>query len=239
MDKKLSVLFLLVCFIIVLLSGCIYPEAEKVQNQTPYEVQVQTVQAAINQFQKDNDGILPIKNSVETTPKYQKYVIDFKRIVPEYMAEPPSNAFESGGVFQYVIVFYENVPIVKIFDLRIAEKLSELKLRVNVQGYPPFKEKIVNDVYTLDYKKLGYAEEPFVVSPFTNRNLSFVINGNAEIFVDYRIDLYEALKKQMRNKYQKGEDIRDLLLEDSLFVPVYSLPYTFDENTNEPVFLEK
>ena len=104
MDKKLSVLFLLVCFIIVLLSGCIYPEAEKVQNQTPYEDQVQTVQAAINQFQKDNDGILPIKNSVETTPKYQKYAIDFKRIVPEYMAEPPGNAFESGGVFQYVIV---------------------------------------------------------------------------------------------------------------------------------------
>ncbi len=43
----------------------------------------------------------------------------------------------------------------------------------------------------------------------------------------------------MRNEYQKGEDIRDLLLEDSLFVPVYSLPYTFDENTKEPIFLEK
>ena len=97
------------------------------------------------------------------------------------------------------------IPIVKIFDLRIAEKLSELKLRVNVQGYPPFKEKIANNVYTLDYKKLGYAEEPFVVSPFTNRNLSFVINGNAEIFVDYRIDLYEALKKQMRNNIKKGK----------------------------------
>ena len=66
---------------------------------------MQTVQAAVNQFQKDNDGILPIKNSVETTPIYQKYPIDFKRIVPEYMAEPPRNAFESGGVFQYVIVF--------------------------------------------------------------------------------------------------------------------------------------
>lgn len=239
MNKKLSVLFLLLSFIVVLLSGCMYPEDKKVQNHTPYVDQVQTVQAAINQFQKDHNGILPIKNSVETTPIYQKYVIDFKRIVPEYMAQPPSNAFESGGVFQYVIVLHENVPIVKIFDLRIAEILSEVKLRVNLQGYPPFKEKIASNVYTLDYKKLGYADEPFVVSPFTNRNLSFVINGNAEIFVDYRIDLYEALKKQNGTKYQKGEDIRDLLLEDSLFVPAYSLPYTFDENTNEPVFLEK
>ena len=58
-------------------------------------------------------------------------------------------------------------------------------------------------------------------------NLSFVINGNAEIFVDYRIDLYEAIKKQMRNQYQKGEDIRDLLLKDSIFVPVYSLTVYF------------
>ena len=80
----------------------------------------------------------------------------------------------------------------------------------------------------------------YVVSPFTNQNLSFVINGNAEIFVDYRNDLYEALRKQNGAlNYQKGEDIRDLLLKDSLFVPAYSLPYTIDENTNEPIFLEK
>ena len=45
-----------------------YPEDEKVQNQIPYKDQVQTVQAAINQFQKDNGGILPIKTLVETTP---------------------------------------------------------------------------------------------------------------------------------------------------------------------------
>ena len=239
MNKKLLGFFLLSYFIIILLSGCMYPETEKVQNHTPYEDQVKSVQAAINQFQRDNGGILPIKNSEETTPIYQKYVIDFKRIVPEYLAEPPSNAFESGGVFQYVIVLQENVPMVKILDLRMAEKLSDLNLRVKIQGYPPFKEKIADNVYTLDYKKLGYEDEPFVTSPYTNRNLFFVINGNAEIFVDYRIDLYEALKKQVGNEYQEGEDIRELLLQDSLFVPAYSLPYTFEEHTNEPVFLEK
>lgn len=238
MKKELSVL-LLFTWIIILLSGCMYPEEEKVQNNTPYEDQVQSVQTAVNQFQKDNGGILPIKNSDETTPVFQKYMIDFKRIIPEYLAEPPSNAFESGGVFQYVIVLKDKVPIVKIFDLRVAETLSELNFRVKAQGYPPFKEKIASDVYTLDYKELGYEEEPFVVSPFTNRNLPLVINGNAEIFVDYRIDLFEALKKEEANDYQKGEDITELLLNDSLFVPVYSLPYTTDENTKEPIFLEK
>ena len=86
----------------------------------------------------------------------------------------------------------------------MAETISELKLRMNVKGYPPFKEKIANNVYSLDFKKLGYADEPFVVSPFTNQNLSFVITGNAEIFVDYRIDLYEALKKRMELNLNRG-----------------------------------
>ena len=37
------------------------------------------------------------------------------------MAEPPGNAYESGGVFQYVIIDAESNPTVKIVDLRIAE----------------------------------------------------------------------------------------------------------------------
>ena len=87
-------------------------------------------------------------------------MIDFKRIVPEYLAEPPGNAFESGGVFQYVIVNAEKDPTVKIFDLRIADTLSEINLRVKVQGYPPYKEKVAENVYTLDFEKLGYEDEP-------------------------------------------------------------------------------
>ena len=58
----------------------------------------------IKQFQEDQGGILPIKTLDQTTPIYHKYPIDFKRLVPEYMAEPPGNAYESGGVFQYVII---------------------------------------------------------------------------------------------------------------------------------------
>ena len=42
------------------------------------KIKLQSVQTAINQFQEDKDGILPIKNSVETTPKYQKYPLILK-----------------------------------------------------------------------------------------------------------------------------------------------------------------
>ncbi|MCQ6273871.1 hypothetical protein JMM81_02620 [Bacillus sp. V3B] len=237
MKKGLSVL-LLFPLLVFFLTGCMYPEDKLVQNEIPYQDQIQSVQAAVTQFQEDKGGILPIKTSEETTPIYQKYLIDFKRIVPEYLAEPPGNSFESGGVFQYVIVNAEKDPTVKIFDLRIADMLGEINLRIKMQGYPPFKEKVAENVYTLNFEKLGYKEPPYVVSPYTQQNLSFVINGNAEVFVDYRNDLYEAMRKG-EHHYQTGEDIRAILLKDSPFVPAYSLPYTIDESTNEPIFLMK
>src|SRR3954453_6612781 len=236
--KKGLLVLLLFMLLVFSLTGCMYPEDKLVQNEIPYQDQIQSVQAAVTQFQEDNGGILPIKNSEETTPLYQKYLIDFKRIVPEYLAEPPGNAFESGGVFQYVIVNALTDPTVKIFDLRIADTLSEINLRIKMQGYPPYKEKVAENVYTLDFEKLGYENPPYVVSPYTGQNLSFVINGDAEIFVDYRNDLYEAMRNG-EHGYQRGEDIRDLLLNDSPFVPAYSLPYTMDESTNEPIFLMK
>nr|WP_295972399.1 hypothetical protein [uncultured Bacillus sp.] len=237
MKKKYILLIISIVFVFAL-TGCMYPEDKLVQNKTPYEDQIQSVQAAVTKFQEDNGGILPLKNAEESTPVYQKYKIDFKRLVPEYLAEPPGNAYENGGIYQYVIVDTEHHPTVRIFDLRIAEMIGEIKLRIKAQGYPTFKEKIADNIYTLDFKKLGYDDEPYVESPFTKKNLSFVITGDAEIYVDYRIDLYEKLKNTEHN-YQPGDDIRDILWQDSMFVPVYSLPYTLDEKTHEPIFLTK
>ena len=97
-----------------------YQTEELAQNKIPYDDQIQSVQSAVERFQEDNGGILPIKNSDEKTPIFQKYLVDFKRLVPQYIAEPPGNAFESGGVFQYVIVHAETDPAIKIFDLRIS-----------------------------------------------------------------------------------------------------------------------
>jgi hypothetical protein len=225
----------IVLYLTFLLTGCVSRD-QLSQNTTPYQDQLQSVQTAIEQFQKDQGGILPIKTLDQSTPIYHKYPIDFKRLVPEYLAEPPSNAYESGGVFQYVIIDVENNPTVKIFDLRIADLISEINLRIKVQGYPPYKKKIAENIYTLDYEKLGYEEEPYIVSPYSNKHLSFVINHKAEVFVDYRYDLYDAVSLK-KNTYKTGEDIRDILVEDSPFVPAYSSPYTIDSETKEPVFL--
>lgn len=54
-------------------------------------------------------------------------------------------------------------------------------------------------MYELDFKKLGYKDVPQVTSPYSGKGLPFVINEKGEIYVDYRIDLYEALKKTKDN----------------------------------------
>lgn len=224
--------------IVSLLTGCMYPKEELSQNQVPYKDQIQAVQTAVDDFRKDNGGILPIKTKEAETPIYHKYPIEFKKISPKYLSEPPGNAFESGGVFQYVLVDVETNPTVKLLDLRLTETIRDINLRIKAKGYPPYKDQLARNVFSLDYKKLGYEKAPYAVSPFTNQNLSFVITGNAEVFVDYRPDLYQAIKKT--NKQLKpGEDIRSILVNNSMFVPAYSLPYTVDAKTNEPVFLEK
>ena len=235
---KRKMLFSLLILTAVLLSGCMYPKEGLTQNQIPYKDQIKAVQTAVDDFQKDNGGILPIKTREAKTPIYQKYPIDFKKIAPKYIAEPPGNAYESGGIFLYVLVDVETKPTVKLLDLNVAETIRDIKLRIKTNGYPPYKEQLAKNVYSLDYSKLGFKKAPYAVSPFTNQNLSFVITGDAEVYVDYRPDLYQVLKKTGKEP-KPGEDIRSILVDDSMFVPAYSLPYTIDAKTKEPVFLEK
>jgi hypothetical protein len=234
MKNNYVVLFI---FSIFLLSGCMYPQGKLSQNQVPYEDQIVAVQSGVTQYQKDNGGLLPIKTKEGSTPIYQKYPIDFQKLVPRYLSDIPGNAYESGGIFQYVLIDVETKPTVKLFDLRITDTIRDIKLRINANGgYPPYKEKIGENVFTIDFPKLGYKEEPYAVSPFTSLNLPFVVGVNGEIYVDYRIDLYKKLEGENIESISK-KDIRYLLVEDSMFVPAYSLPYSIDESTKEPIFV--
>ena len=221
----------------VLLAGCFFPQDRKAENQIPYDQQITTVQQAVDQFQEATGGLLPIKTKEMDTPVYEKYPIDFSKLTPQYLASPPGNAYESGGVFQYVLIDVEDNPKVKVFDLRVAEKISEMKRRIQAQGYPPFKDKIADNIYTLDQAKLGYKEEQFIPSPYTNSNLPFIITGKGEIYVDYITDLYQALQSS-DSSFTSGDDIREILHKDSPVVPAFSLPYTIDKN-NEPVYMTK
>ncbi|MCV9888338.1 hypothetical protein [Metabacillus halosaccharovorans] len=231
-----TLVIIISCF---LLTGCLYPEEKLQKNTIPYNDQIQAVQTSIDQYQQDTSGLLPIKTRDMSTPIYQKYPIDFSALTPKYMAEPPGTAYETGGIFQYVLVDVEEDPTVKLIDLRMAEEIHELNVKLNVyrqaNGYPPFKDVITDEIYSLDYEKLGYKEDPMVESPYSGEFLPLVIDKNAQIYVDYRIDLNNALKDHEHN-FKQGDDIREILVMKYQFVPAYSLPYTIDEK-GEPVFL--
>ncbi|MGV6970121.1 hypothetical protein ACWA17_01035 [Bacillus halotolerans] len=234
---KCAMIFVAVIF----LSGCLYPHERKSSVQaTPYQDQLKLVQSAVDEFQKANGGLLPIQTKDMSTPLYQKYPIDFNRLAPRFMAEPPSTAYESGGDYQYVLVDVENNPTVKLIDVKMAEKIRDIKLRVQMyrqeHKYPPYHDVLARDLFTLDGKKLGEADSLSVTSPISGNSLPLMIDGDGEIYADYRTELVSCLKKSKKT-FKPGTEIQDIIWEETPFVPAFSVKYTVNDK-QEPVFLE-
>ncbi len=233
MSRKWS-MFLMLIVASVLLSACMYPEEEKAGANIPYEDQLADVQSAVEKYQADT-GVLPIQDRDMDTDIYIKYPIDFSKLVPKYMAKPPTNSYEKGGIFQYVIWDAENNPTVKLVDLRSAETIRDLNIRFTTTTYPTYKEPITNYIYTIDFKKVGYKEDVTVPSPYSNNQLPLIVTTAGKVYVDYSMDLNQFIMDNNLTP-KPGEDIRNLLVEAYPVLPAYSLPYTVDEN-NEPVFM--
>lgn len=227
--------------IMLLLTGCLYPKNELTKNQVPNEDQLELVQTAVEKYQENTNGLMPIKTKPADTPIFEKYIIDFSVMKENgVLSEIPGNAFENGGIYQYTLMTPEDNPRVKLIDLRVTEELRRVNIKLDSfrskNIYPPFGEEIVKGVFTINYESLGLSSEPYVVSPFSNNNLPIIMDTEGNLYVDYRIDLHDALQKH-EHQYDEGDDIRAILAENSPFVPVYSLPYTIQDG--EPVFLKK
>ncbi|MCY8564602.1 hypothetical protein [Bacillus sonorensis] len=237
--KKINVLLTFI-FTAMFLSGCLYPEERKAQHSAPYEQQLKEVQAAVNEFRKATGGLLPIKTKDMSVPIYQKYPIDFNRLSPRYLAEPPGTSYENGGEYLYVLVDVENKPTVKLIDVKMSEAIRELKLRVEMykdqHRYPPYQKVVSKNLFMLDYKKLGLKDAPAVASPLTGTSLPLLVDQKGEIQVDYRVDLAKLIKKSEKT-VKPGEEIQDLIWKETPFVPAFSVKYTVNDK-QEPVFLQ-
>lgn len=226
-------------FLIFILSGCLYPENELAKNQAPNEDQLELVQRAIDKYVNEFDGLVPIKTKPSDTPIFEKYIIDFNMLKDNnFITDIPGNAFENGGIYQYVLMTPEDDPRVKLIDLRVTEEIRKVNIQLDHYRskhlYPPFGEEVSDGIYSINYKKLGFKNEPYVVSPYSNENLPIIMDMDGKIYIDYRIDLHKALT-ELDHNYQEGEDIRYIIPEHTPFVPAYSLPYTIQNN--EPVFM--
>ena len=236
MNKKLLVFAVMI--FAVLLSACGgRPPEEKQASETPYPEMQEAVQKAVERYQEQSGGLLPIKTRDQDVDQFIKYPIEFSKIVPDFTEKIPSNAFENGGIFQYVLMDVEENPTVKLVDLRTTEKLRDLNLRKFITGELPFLDPVGDNVYAVDFKKMGFKEPLTVQSPYSDTQLPIVVGGDGDFYVDYSIDLNQILMQE-KHEIEPGTDIRYLLYEDSLVLPAYSMPYTVDEN-NEPVFMKK
>ncbi|MEX3747436.1 MULTISPECIES: hypothetical protein [Lysinibacillus] len=231
--KKLSA-FLLVIASAVLLVGCVYPEDEKKAKLVPDVDQLAAVQRAVDEYREATGGLVPIKNSELDTDIYIKYLIDFDKLVPKYLAQIPGNAYEKGGIFQYIIWDPENEAKVKLVDLNAAERIREINIRKMSTQYLPIKDTTSDNVYQINFEELGYKEDVTVKSPYSGAELPMFMTGDGEIHVDYSIDLGQLLKED-KPDVKPGDDIRQLLVDKYPVVPAYSVPYTVDEN-GEPVY---
>ena len=221
--------------LLLVLSGCMYPDDKRAGNNIPPETDIDNVQIAVDNFREEEGGILPIKTT-EDSAEYLKYPVEFTKIVPDYLSDIPVTAYENGGNFQYVILDAEDNPTVKIADLAIIEELRSLSLRINGMGeHVELGEQIGPNVYQLDLEHYNLAENPTVKSPYTGRELNIYYSGGEDFVVDYRDDLNLMIENEGL-EFETGDDIREVLYEQTPIVPIYSPEMTVDEN-NEAIFM--
>lgn len=231
--KKLRA-FLLVCATAILLVGCAYPEDEKRAKVTPDVDQLAAVQRAVDEYREATGGLVPIKNSEVDTDIYIKYLIDFEKLMPKYLTTIPGNAYEKGGIYQYIIWDPENEATVKLVDLNAAERMREIGIRKLSTKYLPIKGAAADNVYQINYQDLGYKTDVTVKSPYSGVELPIFMTGDGELHVDYAVDLGQLLKED-KPEVKPGDDIRQLLVDKYPVVPAYSVPYTVDDN-GEPIY---
>ncbi|MFV8828383.1 hypothetical protein [Alkalihalobacterium sp. APHAB7] len=226
---------------VLVLTGCLYPSEQRVENQVPYPDQLLSVQQAVNQFKEDT-GVLPIKNRDMDTPLYQKYPVDFRQLVPRYLQNPPGNSFESGGLYQYVLVNVEEEEVgVKLLDLSVMREIQKLQGQLNQymrkNDLAPIDEMLDTGLFSLQFEKLNYKEPPTVRTPYFGNYLPLLIDNSGQILIDYRMDINMALQ-EFEHSYTHGDDVREILVENSPFVPAFSIPYTIDEQGDPVYFMD-
>ncbi|MFC5650824.1 hypothetical protein ACFPYJ_17245 [Paenibacillus solisilvae] len=215
----------LIAVMTVLLSGCLYPKDQLEQNKMPPKDAILSVQAVIDQYQKDT-GLLPIQNSKPDTLVYEKYRIDFDKLQRmNYISEIPATAYEKGGSYYYLIINEETDPTVKLMNLVIYQQVNDLQASVKSysdahKGKLPAGKSVYPDFTGLDFKEMGI-KEPVLSSVFSGQTLSTIMDAKGNVYLDYGIDITQVLQKLGSGKKPDDkQDLRALLANQSDLVPV-------------------
>jgi hypothetical protein len=229
------------CWFCAVMAGCMYPQEMRKENQIATSEYIVVVQNAIDQFQAKT-GVLPIKNSEETTPIYEKYSIDFKKLKERSLiSNVPANAFENGGSVVYVLVDVETKPAVKMMELASFQQTVEAQKLVNEykaknNGQIPKGEAVAPAFYRLDFAKMN--KKPILVQSMYTRQvkLPLLMNEEGQVAIDYAEEIMRLIdKKSLQSQLSDKQDLRELLVKEAFFVPARSYAYHWLKGQPTPV----
>jgi hypothetical protein len=231
---------LLSVVILTILSGCMYPKEQRKEYQVNPAEYIAVVQGAIDSFH-EKTGVLPIKNSTMQTPIYEKYVIDFTKLQKSnQLSAIPANAFEMGGVFQYVLIDAETKPLVKLLDLAAAQAAGDVQKMVDDykkshSGNLPKGSTISPGIYQVNFDIMN-KKQPQVMSTYNRQNvLQYLVLDSGIVSIDYTFDIMKIISdKGIAVPSDTNADLRDILVHNSYFVPTNSLPYHWINNAPVP-----
>lgn len=236
-----SSIILCVVMLCTVLSGCMYPKEMRKENQIASGEFVVVVQNAVDQFHTKT-GVLPIKNSDQMTPLYEKYPVDFKKLKERgLISNIPANAFENGGTAIYVLVDVETKPTVKMMDLTSFQQTVEVQKLVDDyksknNGQLPKGEPVAPSFYRIDFDKMN--KKPMQASSMYTRQvmLPFMIDDAGRVSIDYSEEMMRLIdKKSLQSSLNVNQDLRELLVKESYYVPARTGPYRWMEGRPMPV----
>lgn len=214
-----------------ILAGCLYPQDRLAQNQVTPRDAVRQVQEAVDQFMADR-SVLPIKNADMDTPAYEKFVIDFGKLQRSgYLPDLPAAAYERGGSYYFLVQNEEEQPLVRLMNIVVYQQMNDLQKRVDEWresngGVLPAGEPIYPAFAALDFERLG-GSKPDIRSVFSGHPANILIHENGQLYVDYGIDVRQAVEK-LGAAPAPDEDLRELLVRESLYVPVKAPAYYWE-----------
>ncbi|ANY68852.1 hypothetical protein BBD42_22025 [Paenibacillus sp. BIHB 4019] len=225
--------------VLLALTGCMYPNDRLSQNQGAPKEAVRNVQAAIDEYKADT-GVLPIKNSTPETPLYEKFILDFVPLQGKgYLGDIPSAAFEKGGNYYFLITDEETDPKVRLMDLRIYQQINDISSWVQAYstanaGKLPKGDEAYPGFYYVDYNLLG-KKAPAIVSSYSGLTIAAMLDEKGQIYADYGPDLMQAIQKEGETSFAADFDLRRLLVERDVFVPVKAPVYNWVDGQPQAV----
>lgn len=226
--------------IMTLVSGCLYPTDQRAGHQVSPRESILIVQSAVQGYQ-ELSGFLPFKNSELDTPIFEKYQIDFKRLMDRgLLSSIPSNAFENGGTFIYVLINVEENPEVKLLDLVSVQQAREIQqdvanYRNQNAGQVPYDVAVGGGWYSINYDALGI-RPVHVRSVYSEQELGLLVHLTGEIAIDYTPEIMKKTPQMEADEIDPDLDLRTLLVEDSYFVPGQSYPYYWIDDKPQIAF---